>query len=99
MTLQEKTMTYNGPLNVSRETWATPQQTSLSNRAKSMGPEMFAIAITETDGMPAACRNLSVPGALKHVFESDGTEVVITFAKRTNHDAGFRPKPFSTGVQ
>jgi len=92
-------MTYNASLNVSRERWATPQQTSLSDRAKSMGPELFAIAIAETKGMPAADRTVSVPGALRHVFESDGTEVVITFAKRTNHDAGFGRKPVSSGVQ
>jgi DNA-binding winged helix-turn-helix (wHTH) protein len=91
-------MAYKGPLNVSRETWATPQQTSLSDRAKSMWPELFAIAITETDGMPAADRDLSVPGALRHVFESDGMQVVITFAEQTNLNSGFRPKPVSTGV-
>jgi len=92
-------MAYNGPLNVSRETWATPKQTSLNDRAKSKGPELFAIAITEADGMPAAYRNLSVPGVLRRGFESDGMEVVITFAERTNRNSGLGAKPVSTGVQ
>lgn len=92
-------MAYNGPLNVSRETWATPQHNSLSDCAKSPGPDLFALAITQTDGIPAAYRDLSVPRALRHVFESDGMQVVITFRERTNLTSGFRPEPVSTRVQ
>lgn len=92
-------MAYHNPLNVSGETWAQPRQISLSDDAKSMSPELFAIAIADADGMPAANRDLSVPGAVGHVFQSNGMQAVITFAERPNLNSRFRPKPVSTEVQ
>ena len=91
-------MAYNSPLNLSGETWAAPQQNSLSDRVKRLSPELFAIAVTEIDGMPAAYRDLSVSGALRRVLESDGMEAVIAFTEQTNY-SGFRPKAILSGVQ
>ena len=92
-------MAHNRPLNLSGETWTTPNQTSLIDRARNVRPELFAIAITEIDGIPAAYRDLPVPCALRQVFESDGMQVVITFARRMKLNSGLRPEPVSAAVQ
>lgn len=92
-------MAHNSSLNLSGQTWAMPTQTSLIDRARNIRPQLFAIAITETDGIPAAYPDLPVPGALRQVFESDGTQVVITFVSRTNLNSGLRSEPVSAGVQ
>ena len=83
-------MAYNSPLNLLGETWATEDPTSLIDRRRSVTPELFAIAITETGDIPAAYPGLPVPGALRQVFESDGMQVVITFAERTTLNSGFK---------
>jgi DNA-binding winged helix-turn-helix (wHTH) protein len=92
-------MACNSALNLSGETWIPPNQTNLIDRARDMRTELFAIAITETDGIRAARPELPVPGALREVFESDGMRVVITFAKSTNLNSGFKSEPVSTAVQ
>jgi DNA-binding response OmpR family regulator len=92
-------MAHNSPLNLSNETWMTSRQTSLVDRANNTRLELFAIAITEIDDSPATYPELSVPGALREVFESDGMHVVITFAKRTSLNSRLSSKPISAGVQ
>jgi DNA-binding winged helix-turn-helix (wHTH) protein len=92
-------MAYNSALNLSADTLIQPKQTNLIDRAKNMSTELFAIAITETDGIRAAQAELPVPGALRQVFKSDGMRVVITFAKSMDLNSGFRSEPVSTAVQ
>jgi DNA-binding response OmpR family regulator len=92
-------MAHNSPLNLSGETWMTPRQTSLIDRGNNTRPELFAIAITGIDDFPATYPDLPVPVALRQVFESDGMQVVITFAKRTSLNSRLSSKSISTGVQ
>ena len=93
-------MAYNSPLNLSGETWVTPNHhESPSDPARNARPELFAIAIPEVDRIPAAYGELSVPGALREVFESDGLQVVITFADRTNLISGFSSKSVSPAMK
>jgi transcriptional regulator len=88
-------MAYNSPVNLSGETWVIPNHVSSIDRDRNVTPELFAIAISELDRIPAAYRELSVPGALRELFESDGVQVEITFADGTNRISGFRSKPVS----
>jgi len=93
-------MAYNRSLNLSGETWVTPNHhVRPIDRAGNVRPELFAIAVTEVDRIPAAYREFSVPGALKEIFESDGLRVVITFADRTNLISDFRSKSVSPGMK
>lgn len=92
-------MAYSSPLNLLGQPGAAPQRTSCVGGGRNVTPKLFAIAITETDDVPAAYTDLPVPGALRQVFESDGMQVVVTFAERTNLNSGFKSKPVSTPMQ
>lgn len=81
-------MGYSSPLKLLGEPWAAPQRTSCIGRGRNVTPKLFAIAIAETDDVPAA-----------YTFESDGMQVVVTFAERTNLNSGFKSKPVSTPMQ
>jgi DNA-binding response OmpR family regulator len=96
---EEKIMAYTSPLNLSGETWVMPNQANPTDRAVNVRPELFAIALTEIGGIPAAFPDRSVPGALREVFESDGLQVVITFAEMTDPNPRFRSKSVSTAMQ
>lgn len=92
-------MAHNSALNLSGERWAPPKRASFIDRGRSLTPELFAIAISETDNVPAAYPDLPLPGALRQVFESDGMQVVMTFAERTSANSGFNSKPASTAMR
>jgi len=76
-----------------------PRQASLVDGANNTRPELFAIAITGIGDFSVNYPDLPVPGALKQVFESDGMQVVITFAKRTSLNSRFRSEPVSAALQ
>ena len=92
-------MACNSPLNLSGKTWAQPNHTKVIERVDNSKPELLAVAITETEGIPAVYPDLLLQGTVRQVFESDGMQVVITFAKGTNFKAGFRSEPVSRAVQ
>ena len=92
-------MAHNSALNLSGETWAAPKRTRFIGRSRSLTPELFAIAIAESEDIPTAYADLPVPGALRQVFESDGMQVVITLAERTSLNSGFKSKPITTPMQ
>jgi len=92
-------MAYNSPLNLSGETWVVPNHVSPIDRTRNVRPELFAIAIPEVDRIPTTYCEPSVPGALRDLFESDGLQVVITFADRTNLISGFSSKSVSPAMK
>jgi DNA-binding winged helix-turn-helix (wHTH) protein len=92
-------MAHNNPVNLSGEAWMAPGRTGLVDRASNATPELFAIAITETEEIRGVYPDAHVQGALRQVFESDGMQVVITFPKRTSLNSQLSPKPISSGVQ
>jgi DNA-binding winged helix-turn-helix (wHTH) protein len=92
-------MAHNSVWNLADEPWIAPRRANFNDRGKNVTPELFAIAITETDDIPAGDSNLPVPGALRQVFESDGMQVVITFSEQANLHSGFKSNPASTPMQ
>ena len=86
-------MAYNSPVNLAGETWGMSDHVGGIDRARNVAPELFAIAIP--DRIPAAYCELSVPAALRELFESDGLRVEIAFADGTNVISGFRSKSVS----
>ena len=92
-------MAHNSALNLSGEPWSPARRNNFIDRGRSLVPELFAIAITESEDFPTAYADLPVPGALRQVFESDGMQVVITLAERTSLNSGFKSKPITTPMQ
>lgn len=92
-------MAHNSAFNLSGESWAPAKRTNFIGDDKSLVPELFAIALAESEDIPAAYADLPVTGALRQVFESDGMQVVITLVDRTSLNSGFRSKPVSTPMQ
>jgi len=92
-------MAYNSALNLSDEPCVAPIHTSFIGREKKVTPELFAIAITKTENIPAGYSDEPVPGALRQVFECDGMQAVITFPKRGNLIPGFKSNSVPTPIQ
>jgi len=92
-------MAHDSAFHLSGEPWAPAQRTNFIGDDKGLVPELFAIALAESEDIPAAYADLPVTGALRQVFKSDGMQVVITLAERTSLNTGFRSKPVSTPMQ
>lgn len=92
-------MAHNSAFNLLGERWAPAKRTTFIGGDRSLMPQLFAIAITESEDFPAAYAELPVPGALRQVFESDGMQVVITLAERPSPNSGLRSKPIPMPMQ
>jgi DNA-binding response OmpR family regulator len=89
-------MACKNPLNLSGKTWPQLSQTKVINPIKSRESGPFVTARTE--GIPAGDRHLSLQGALRRVFESDGKPVVITLDKQPSSNLASRFESVSPAV-
>ena len=92
-------MAYSSPLNLSAETWASPDQPEVIEQVKN-NPELFATTLAETDPIRAInVGDLSLRGALRRLFESDAKQMAITFDTRKRLSAGTTSELVSVEVQ
>jgi DNA-binding response OmpR family regulator len=89
-------MACKNPLNLSGKTWPQLSQTKVINPIKSRESGPFVTARTE--GIPADDRHLSLQGALRRVFESDGKPVMITLDKQPSSNVASRFESVSPAV-